>query len=141
MGRISVGMATNRYLKPGLAVTLAVSLLLAGVALAAPLLQRARVAVTCVNTGLARSTQSHRFAGPSQHQPCNGPRHKRALAGRVAVTHAPVASMPVPPVTQGQAGAAAPVAVDDGSPATQLPSEEAPQDTTPPETSISGGPA
>ena len=139
-------MATNRYLKPGLIVALAISLLLAGVAFATPLLQRSRVAVTCVNTGLAQSAQSHRFAGPPQHQPCSGPRHKRSLDDRVAVTQLPETSTPVPPVTQGQTGVAAPVAVEDGAPVAQppkgeSPGEEAPRDITPPETSISAGPS
>jgi len=156
-------MATNRYLKPGLVVALAISLLLAGIAFASPLLQRSRVAVTCANTGLAQNAQSHRFAGPSQHRPCSGPRHKRALDGRVAVTRVPEISMPVPPINPGQTGTASPVAVENGTPVAQPPSEgqppegespgeeapgqgeppseEAPQDTTPPETSISAGPA
>jgi len=129
-------MATNRYLKPGLVVALVASLLLAGVAFATPLLQRAKVAVTCVNTGLAQSAQSHRFAGPSKHRPCSGPRHKRALAGRVAVTRVPEESMPVPPVAQGQARPGVPVSIKNGSPISQPP-----QDTTPPQTSISAGPA
>ena len=145
-------MATNRHLKPGLVVALAVSLLLAGVAFATPLLQRSQVAVTCVNTGLAQSAQTHRFAGPSQRQPCSRPRHRRALGGRVAVTQIPETSIPVPPLTHDQTGTASPIAVKDGSPVTQppgenqppegeSPGEEAPQDTTPPETSISAGPA
>ena len=129
-------MATNRYLKPGLIVALVASLLLAGVAFATPLLQRSHVAVTCVNTGLAQSAQSHRFAGPSKHRPCSGPRHKRALAGRVAVTRIPEKLMPVPPVAQGQARPVVPASVKDGSPVTQPP-----RDTTPPQTSISAGPA
>src|SRR4051812_47716391 len=129
-------MAANRYLKPGLVVALIASLLLAGVAFATPLLQRSQVAVACVNTGLAQSAQSHRFAGPSKHRPCSGPRHKRALAGRVAVTRAPEVSIPVPPVTRGRPGVVAPVAIEDGSPVAQPP-----RDTTPPETSISAGPA
>ncbi len=155
-------MATNRHLKSGLVVALAISLLLAGVAFATPLLQHSRVAVTCVNTGLAQSAQSHRFAGPSQRQPCSGPRHRRALDARVAVTRVPEISTPVPPINQGQAGTNAPVAVggaavaqppskdqppEDESPGEEAPGEgeppgeEAPQDTTPPETSISAGPS
>jgi Right handed beta helix region len=156
-------MATNRYLKPGLVVALAISLMLAGIAFASPLLHRSRVAVTCANTGLAQNAQSHRFAGPSQHRPCSGPRHERGLDGRVAVTQVPEISMPVPPVNPGETGTASPVAVENGSPVAQPPSEgqppedeppgeeapgegeppgeEAPQDTTPPETSISAKPA
>jgi hypothetical protein len=130
-------MTTNRYLKPGLVVALVASLLLAGVAFATPLLQRSHVAVTCVNTGLAQNAQSHRFAGPSKHRPCSGPRHQRGLAGRVAVVRAPEETMPVPPVApvaSKPARVAASVAV-------KVPSEETPQDTTPPETSISTGPS
>src|SRR4051794_17117378 len=104
-------MTTNRYLKPGLVAALVTSLLLAGVAFATPLLQRSEVAVTCVNTGLSRSAQSHRFAGPSQYRPCSGPRHKRSLAGRVADTRVPEKSTPVPSVGREPAGVVAPVAV------------------------------
>src|SRR4029077_9559943 len=84
----------------------------------------------------AQSAQSNRFAGPSKHRPCSGPRHKRALAGRVAVTRVPEKLLPVPPVGQGQARPGVPVSVKDGSPVTQPP-----RDTMPPETSISAGPA
>src|SRR3954453_16299230 len=123
MGRGSSGMATNRYLKPGLVVALIVSLLLAGVAFATPLLQHARVAVTCINAGLAPSAQSHQFAGPSQRRPCSGLRFKRALAGRGAVPRLPEESIPVPPVVHVPAGSTAPVAVEDGLPVTQPPGE------------------
>jgi len=140
-------MAANRYLKPGLVVALIASLLLAGVAFATPLLQRSRVAVTCINTGLARNAQSHRFAGPSQRRPCSGTRHHRALSGRVAVTRAPEVSTTVPPVSSGVAPAAGTNTAGVAG-VSELPSkvenpppEEAPLDTTPPQTSISGGPA
>ena len=163
-------MGTQRYLKSGLVVALVVSLLaLAGVTFAAPLLQHAQVAVTCANTGLAQSAQSRRFAGPSQHLRCSGPRHKRGLAGRVAVIRVPEESAPVPPVAQGQAGSPPATGVQGGTPVAQppgagespgeeipgegelpgeepptegeTPSEEVPPDTTPPQTSISAGPA
>jgi hypothetical protein len=161
-------MGTQGYLKSGLVVALAISLMLAGATFAAPLLQRSRVAVTCVNTGLAQSAQSHRFAGPSQHPRCSGPRHKRGLAGRVPITRVPEELTPVPPVAQEQAGSPPAAGVGGGAPVAQppsegapgeeapgegespgeeppgeveTPSEEAPPDTTPPQTSISAKPA
>ena len=139
----SSGMGIQRYLKSGLVVALALSLLLAGVTFAAPLLQHSRVAVTCVNTGLTQSTQSHQFAGPSQRRACSGPQRRRGLAGHVAVAHAPEESMPVPAVTQAPGGTAPVTGVDGGAVVTQPPGESGtpPLDTTPPETSISAGPA
>ena len=166
-------MGTQRYLKSGLAVALVVSLMLAGVTFAAPLLQHSQVAVTCVNTGLAQSAQSHRFAGPSQHPRCSGPHRKRGLAGRVAVIRVPEESIPVPPLSQVKPGPPATVGVQgstavnqppneskspgeetpvegespgeeapsEGEPEGELPVEEAPLDTTPPQTSISAKPA
>src|SRR6476661_6786408 len=141
-------MATNRYLKPGLVAALVASLLLAGVAFATPLLQRSRVAVTCVNTGLARNAQSHQFAGPSQRRPCSGPRHKRALSGRIAVTRVPEVSTTVPPLGSDQGNPAVKTTVAAATTAIQPPvetgnpvGEETPPDTTPPQTSLSGRPA
>src|ERR1700756_1868359 len=122
----SSGMGTQRYLKSGLVVALVVSLMLAGVTFAAPLLQHSQVAVTCVNTGLAQSAQSHRFAGPSQHPRCSGPRHKRGLAGRVPVTRVPEELMPVPPLTREEERSDPAAGVGGDTPVAQPPSEGAP---------------
>ena len=142
-------MGTHRYIKFGLVVALVASLLLAGIAFATPLLQRSRVAVTCINTALARSAQSHQFAGPPKQRPCSaGAQHRRGLGGRVAVTRDPEDSAPVPPVSGDQGAAGTELAVagasptaEPGSEAGNPPGEETAVDTTPPETSISGGPA
>jgi hypothetical protein len=136
----SLGMGTNRYLKPGLVVALVASLLLAAITVAAPMLKRSRVAVTCVNTSLAQSERSHQFAGPSKRNAClKTNQRRRGLSGRVAVSGVPEESMPVPPTARAEGQGAVGTAV-----ATTPPSEaaeEAPLDTTPPETSISFGPA
>jgi Right handed beta helix region len=137
-------MGTQRYLKSGLTMALIVSLILAGVAFAAPLLKRSHVAVTCINTGLAQNAQSHRFARPSPHPRCSGSGHRRGLARRLTVVRAPEGSTPVPPVPQP--GPDLTVAVESATSVNppgeeESPGEEAPPDTMPPSTSISAGPA
>jgi hypothetical protein len=135
------------HLKSGLLVAPVVSLVLAGFAFAAgPLLHRSQVAVTCANTGLSQSLHSRRFAGPSQHKACSGSnRHKRGLTGRTEVTPGETL-VPVPPPSPGQSGLSPGVAAAGAQPeptepsSPEPPNEETP-DATPPQTSISGGPA
>jgi hypothetical protein len=147
-------MAAHRHLKAGLVAALVASLVLAAITIAAPMLKRARVAVTCVNAALSQNAQSHQFAGPSPRRACSGsPQPRRALAGRVAVTRASgEETVPVPPLS-GEPGPA--TTVDGASAVTGAPAEvanppeeetppeeeEAPPDTTAPETAISAGPA
>jgi Right handed beta helix region len=127
--------------------TAVASLLLAGIALAAgPMLERSQVAVACENFGLSQRYESIRFAGQAKRKPCSGgKRNHRALTGRIAVERAERnAPLEPPPVAKG-AGATEPaLAVGPGLPAAgepAAPGDDPPADSTPPETSISGGPA
>jgi hypothetical protein len=136
-------MGAQRYLKPSLVMALVASLLAAAITVAAPMLQRSRVAVTCVNTSLAQAQRSHRFAGPPGRRAClKRDQHRRGLSGRVAVSAVTEEAIVVPPVApaDGRDAVASAVAITPPSEAS-APGEEAPLDTTPPQTSISASPA
>ncbi|MDX6601873.1 MAG: hypothetical protein QOF13_1075, partial [Solirubrobacterales bacterium] len=144
----------------GIVAALAVSLALAGLAFAAaPLLQSSRVAVSCVSRGLAQSRATGRFASPPERRHCFDGRHRRrGVTRRVALgpyPKQPLAIRDVPPADPSAPRAAGSVAIvqsaTEPGPAEEVPVEPQPedpvewvpppQDTTPPQTAIVGGPA
>ena len=147
----SSGMGTQRYLKSGLVVALFASLCWPASPSPPPCCSSSRVAVTCANTGLAQSAQSH--SSPDRHGIRVAAGH--AIGAALPVTsrssNVPEESLSVPSVVQGDRGPSprpeSPIRPSPGShPSKKLrvkanAGRRSAPDITPPETSISAGPA